>query len=146
MQDQTIQWLTVILGSLLFLDACRRVVTRHIVAGRVGGDTPRSCCRNDNRENGLVQAYTVLSLETCKWVVTRHVAASGVGAFPKSIRAIPQDIITCGGATLFGVSDTSIRSRGRGCGRRKYFENSENIIFVQMSKLSFPNCRSNEFG
>ena len=110
MQDQTIQWLTVILGSLLFLDACRRVVTRHIVAGRVGGDTPRSCCRNDNRENGLVQAYTVLSLETCKWVVTRHVAASGVGAFPKSIRAIPQDIITCGGATLFGVSDTSIRS------------------------------------
>ena len=51
MQDQTIQWLSVMLGSLLFLDACKWVVTRHVVAGRVGGDTPRSCCRNDNRED-----------------------------------------------------------------------------------------------
>ena len=56
MQDQTIQWLSVILGSLLFLDACRWVVTRQIVAGRVGGDTPRSCYRNDNRANALVQS------------------------------------------------------------------------------------------
>ena len=43
MQDQTMQWLSVMLGSLLFLDACRWVVTRLVVAGRVGGDTPRSC-------------------------------------------------------------------------------------------------------
>ena len=56
MQDQTIQWLSVILGSLLFLDACRWVATRHVFAGRVGGDTPRSCYRNDNRANALVQS------------------------------------------------------------------------------------------
>ena len=39
MQDQTIQWLSVILGSLLFLDACRWVATRHVFVGRVGGCT-----------------------------------------------------------------------------------------------------------
>ena len=63
MQDQKIQWLSVILGSLLFLDACWWVATRHVFAGRVGGDTPRSCCRNDNRENALVQTWMPRSAE-----------------------------------------------------------------------------------
>ena len=72
-----IQWLSVILGSLLFLDACRWVVTRHVVAGRVGGDTPRSCCRNDNRENALVQAWMPRSGEASQVSRWRNIQRYG---------------------------------------------------------------------
>ena len=77
MQDQTMQWLSVMLGSLLFLDACRWVVTRLVVAGRVGGDTPRSCCRNDNRENALVQAWMPRSGEASQVSRWRNIQRYG---------------------------------------------------------------------
>ena len=63
MQDETIQWLSVILGSLLFLDACLWVVPRYVVAGRVGGDTPRRCCR----ENAPVYSRHPISHHNVRW-------------------------------------------------------------------------------